>query len=174
MTKSNGVQLSDTKIMSTYQNGNLFGIGLLLIYPLVYSYYNKRKNRKMCNLSLVLFIVCIFLTLSRACWLGYALSIFIEIFLKSEKTIKSILKKFSMIRLFAGVMVLIFNYVPQIANRFFNTDLDDWISMNGRTEGLIVGIIECRYWLLPTALNIFMLIALGYSHKKFNRKEGLV
>ena len=39
---------------------------------------------------------------------------------------------------------------------------------------LIVGIIECGYWLPPAALNIFMLIAFGYANKKINRKEGLV
>lgn len=253
MTKANGTQLTETKIVSTYQNGNLFGVGLLLCYPLVYAYYQEHKNRKLTNISLILFIACLFLSLSRACWFGAVLFVFFEILLKNEKTLKSILKKIFMMMLFVAVMILIFTYVPQIANRFLNTDLEDWISMSGRTEGLIevfksvwksgsimglvfgpygisqysglayemfplsvfvqigivgvilmytifikvivglkknssiegairlaiiiwliVGIIECGYWLPPTSLNIFTLIALGYAHKKINRKEGLV
>ena len=148
---------------------------------------------------------------------------------------------------------LIFKYVPQIANRFLNTDLEDWISMSGRTEGLIevfqtvwesgnvlglifgpygiseysglayemfplslfvqlgiigvilmytifvkvifelrktdfiesairlsiiiwliVGIIECGYWLPPAALNMFTLIGLGYANRKIieNKKSN--
>ena len=143
-------------------------------------------------------------------------------------------------------LVLVFIYVPSVANRFFDTDASDWVSMSGRTEGLInvincilgtdnifllllailigpkgviplygvafemlptslfaqtgiigmiliyaffiytikelntkdyvsggvrssliiwliIGIIECGYWLPPTALNIFLLIGLAYG-----------
>ena len=62
MTKSNGTQLDEVKIVSTYQNGNLFGIGVLIIYPLVYNYYKKIKNKRLENLSLILFVLCTFLT----------------------------------------------------------------------------------------------------------------
>ena len=253
MHKANGTQVDEAKIVSTYQNGNLFGIGLLLIYPLVNKYYKDCKNRKLENFSLIIFVLCTFLTLSRACWLGIAVFLFVEILLKKEKTLKDILKKISIIIMALIAIFLIFKYVPQIANRFLNTDLEDWISMSGRTEGLIevfqtvwesgnvlglifgpygiseysglayemfplslfvqlgiigvilmytifvkvifelrktdfienairlsiiiwliVGIIECGYWLPPAALNIFMLIAFGYANKKINRKEGLV
>lgn len=250
MHKANGTQVDEAKIVSTYQNGNLFGIGLLLIYPLVNKYYKDCKNRKLENFSLIIFVLCTFLTLSRACWLGIAVFLFVEILLKKEKTLKDILKKISIIIMALIAIFLIFKYVPQIANRFLNTDLEDWISMSGRTEGLIevfqtvwesgnvlglifgpygiseysglayemfplslfvqlgiigvilmytifvkvifelrktdfiesairlsiiiwliVGIIECGYWLPPAALNMFTLIGLGYANRKIRRNE---
>ena len=251
MTKSNGTQLDEVKIVSTYQNGNLFGIGLLLIYPLVYKYYKENNKRKLTNISLGLFILCTFLTLSRACWLGIAVFIAVEIVFKKNRSLRDILKKILMIVLACTSIVLIFKYVPQISSRFLNTSLEDWISMSGRTEGvievfktvwdsgsivgliigpygvsqysglayemfplavfvqlgiigvilmytifvkstrglrkfdavegaiklalimwLIVGIIECGYWLPPAALNIFTLIGLGYANRKISRNEA--
>ena len=48
MKKANGTDQANAKIVSTYQNGNLFGINLIFIYPLVYYYYSK--NEKIRNL----------------------------------------------------------------------------------------------------------------------------
>ena len=253
MTKSNGTHLDEAKIVSTYQNGNLFGIGILLIYPLVYNYYKKIENKKLENISLLIFILCTFLTLSRACWLGIAVFLVIEVIFKKNRTVKDILKKILIIIVIIIAIVLTFKYVPQISSRFLDTSLEDWISMSGRTEGLIevfttvwasgsvmglmigpygisqysglayemfplsvfvqigiigvilmytifikvisvlrktdsiegairlaiiiwliVGVIECGYWLPPAALNIFTLIALGFANRKIRRKEGLV
>lgn len=250
MTKSNGNHLDEAKIVSTYQNGNLFGIGILLIYPLVYNYYKKIENKKLENISLLIFILCTFLTLSRACWLGIAVFLVIEVIFKKNRTVKDILKKILIIILIIIAIVLTFKYVPQISNRFFNTSLEGWISMSGRTEGLIevfttvwdsgsvmglmigpyginqysglayemfplstfvqlgvigvilmytvfiktvrilrksdvlegairlsliiwliVGIIECGYWLPPAALNLFTLIGLGYANREISRNE---
>ncbi len=248
MVKSNGTQLDEAKIISTYQNGNLFGIGILLIYPLVYNYYKKIKNKRLENISLILFILCTFLTLSRACWLGIALFLTLEVIFKKNKNLKDILKKILIIIMTLIAIFLTFKYVPQISNRFLNTSFEDWISMSGRTEGLIevfksvwdsgsilgliigpygvsqysglayemfplsvfvqlgligitliyavfikstrvlkksdtvegairlaliiwliVGIIECGYWLPPAALNMFTLIGLGYANRKIRR-----
>ena len=239
--KANGTSAESSKIVSTYQNGNLYGINTLLIYPFVYNYLKEKKS-KVLWLSLVLFIVCVFLSLSRACWLGIVLFIFIEIILNNEKTRISMLKKIFIVVLCLLSVIIIFKYVPSISNRFFNTKTEDWISMSGRTEGLIsvintvnqsnsilaillgpygisdysglayemfplaifvqvgiigiillylvfiqsitkmdkknciqkssrlsiliwliVGIIECAYWLPPVALNIFLVLALGYA-----------
>lgn len=246
MQKSNGTDKANSKMVSTYQNGNLFGINLIFIYPLVYNYYIKKEKIK--TFSLVLFIACAFLTLSRTCWLGSVLFIFLEIILEREKTQKAILRKILTIFLCIICLVLVFMYIPSIANRFFGTDKSDWISMSGRTEGLvtvlktvwssnsiiawfigpqgivkysglayemlplslfaqtgiigvillygffikaycsfskkdyiqkaiklsliiwlIIGCIECGYWLPPTALNIFMIIGLGFASQ--NIKE---
>lgn len=243
MHKSNGIVVESTKIVSTYQNGNLYGINTLLIYPIVYNYY-KNRNRKLLATSLILFVVCVFLSLSRACWLGIVLFIFMEIIMENQKTINSIFRKIFTIIMCFVVIFLVFKYVPSIAERFTNTDKDDWISMSGRTEGmqavvktvnesnsvwalligpygvseyeglayemfplsvfvqtgiiglvilygtfirvvavmnkynfiqksirraiiiwLIVGIIECGYWLPPTAINLFVMIGIGYASK---------
>lgn len=250
LEKSNGVDVASAKIVGTYQNGNLFGISLLLIFPLVYNYFIQKNKNIKSIISLILFIVTVFLTLSRACWLGIFLFIFIEILVKKAKTGKSILLKIFLIFGCIFGIIFIFKYMPSIANRFFDTEPSDWISMSGRTDGikdifysvgisnkflpylfgpqglipyyglayemlflslfaqsgffgiimlysvflgaihdfncksyiskairtaliiwLIVGLIECGYWLPPAALNIFLLIGLGYAEKHMERKE---
>ncbi len=250
MQKSNGLDTTNAKIVSTYQNGNLFGIGIILIYPIVYGYLKNRESNKLLIISIILFLVCVFLSLSRACWLGAVLFIFFGIILEKEKNKGSFMRKVVIMALCIISIFVVFNYVPSIANRFFNTDKSEWISMSGRTEGLlnvlnsitrsgtiigiiigpygvsyysglayemfplaifvqlgiigmifiygifikciidmksknyisksvklaleiwlIVGIIECGYWLPPTALNIFFIIGLGYASKRIERED---
>ena len=249
MVKSNGTVAESTKIVSTYQNGNLYGVNTLLIYLLIYNYLKNKKSKALMP-SLILFIVCVFLSLSRACWLGIILFIFMEILLENEKTMKSMYRKIFTVMMCLIMIILVFKYVPSIANRFFKTDMDDWVSMSGRTEGLqaviksvsesdtvigliigpygvsnysglayemfplsvfvqtgiigmimlyylffkavremnknnyiqkavrraviiwlIVGIIECGYWLPPAALNMFIIIGLGYSSKMIENRS---
>ena len=242
MQKSNGFDEENIKMVSTYQNGNLFGISMILIYPLVANYFkNKNLNNKYI-ISLILFIISVFICLSRSCWLGVFIYILFEIILKNNKTKKELISKITIILICFVAIILVFNYVPSISNRFTQTDAQDWISMSGRTEGLIsvtkslassnsalayifgpygiveysglayeilplslftktgfvgvfllyivfflalkelknknhiclavrtalliwliVGCIECGYWLPPAALNLFLLIGLGYS-----------
>lgn len=247
MQKSNGIDEANSKIVSTYQNGNLFGINLIFIYPLVYYYYSEKEKEKIKIFSLILFITCSFLTLSRTCWLGIVLFIFLGIIMEKEKNHKAILRKILTLFLCIICLFYVFMYIPSIANRFFDTDKSDWISMSGRTEGLItvietvwssnsiiawligpqgiiqyaglayemlplalfaqtgiigisllygffikayisldkgnyiqksvklsliiwliIGCIECGYWLPPTALNIFMILGLGFVSKNIN------
>lgn len=250
LQKANGTTVDSAKIVGTYQNGNLFGISLILIYPLVYYYLKQNNKKNTLIVSLLLFIVCVFLTLSRACWLGIVLFIIIEIILKKSKTIGAIISKIMIVSLCIAGIFFALNYMPSISERFFGTDAKDWISMSGRTQGiidvfnsindsnsivpyiigpqgiinysglayemlplslfaqsgiigvillyavflktikdikcnsyvskairvlliiwLIVGIIECGYWLPPAALNIFMLIGLGYSAKELEKEK---
>lgn len=51
------------KLISTYNNGNIFGICAIIMGPL----YLHLENRKLCRL---LFYVALFLTLSRTAWIG--------------------------------------------------------------------------------------------------------
>ena len=234
MQKSNGTDMANSKIVSTYQNGNLLGINLLLLYPMIYMLLKKDNKNKQLIIS--------FLTLSRTCWLGIVLFLFFGIMLENDKTKKSFKRKV-IILLFCFLSILfVFNYMPSVSNRLFNTHSSDWLKMSGRTEGLnnvirtvhdsnsvlayfigpegivsysglayemfplavfaqsgiigllliysvfiialkkikknnpiskgiklaliiwlIIGCIECGYWLPPTAMNIFILIALGCS-----------
>ncbi len=244
MLKSNGTDISTIKMVSTYQNGNLFGISMILIYPLVANYFKNKNRKNMYIISLILFIISVFICLSRACWLGIVLYILFEIVLKKNKTKKDLLAKLMILIMCVVAIILIFNYIPSIANRFLETDVKDWVSMSGRTEGLIlvmqslsksnsvlayiigpygianyygiayemlplsvfvmvgiiglfllypvffravkdlknvdyicsgirtaliiwlvVGCIECGYWLPPAALNLFLLIGIGYAQK---------
>lgn len=248
MKKSNGTDEANAKIVSTYQNGNLFGINLIFIYSLIYYYLKHEHKEKELIFSLILFIFCTFLTLSRTCWLGIVLFIFLEIIMKREKNKSSIIRKGIILFFCVISLFLVFNYMPSVTNRLLDTDKDGWISMSGRTEGLInvinciiengnpflvimsiligpkglisywgvafemfptslfaqtgimgmvliyafyiytiveldknkyisggirssliiwllIGIIECGYWLPPTALNIFLLVGLAFANQ---------
>lgn len=248
MQKANGMSEDNSKVVSTYQNGNLFGINLLLIYPLVFMLFKEKGKNRQLYISLILFIACAFLTLSRTCWLGIILFIFFAIVLENEKTKSSIIRKMVIIMLCLLSICFVFTYMPSVVNRFTNTNKEDWIGMSGRSEGiqtlaksissnnniftwilawfigpngivqysglafemlpaallaqtgiigiillysfyinirrylgkekwfekavslsiliwLIVGCIECGYWLPPTALNIFAIIGIATSLK---------
>lgn len=69
-----------TKIFATYQNGNLFGVNLLLIFPLVFELVYG-KSKKFGYIALALFITVAFLTASRAVWAGIVFYVLIRFFL---------------------------------------------------------------------------------------------
>ena len=52
-----------SKLISTYNNGNIFGVSILMLFPVFYS-YEKSK------IKLAIVIVALILTLSRTVWLG--------------------------------------------------------------------------------------------------------
>jgi hypothetical protein len=51
------------KLISTYNNGNIFGVCLLMLFPIFY----KKETSK---LKILIVIVALFLTLSRTVWIG--------------------------------------------------------------------------------------------------------
>ena len=234
-----------TKIISTFQNGNLYGVNTLLIYPIVYGYLKKENRSFLMYVSLALFVICVFLSLSRSCWLGIVLFMLFGIFLESEKNKNSLYRKAIIILMWLVLVEVSFKYFPSIAARFSSMDKSSIMSMSGRTEGLtevlnnfsqykyifiwfigsngfienvglayemtplallvqvgiigivlfygtlyqvwkrmnkkkwlqnavklsifiwtIVGCIEGAFWLPPTALNIFLILALGLVDQK--------
>lgn len=234
-----------TKIISTFQNGNLYGVNALLIYPIVYGYLKKENKSFLMYVSLALFVICVFLSLSRSCWLGIILFMLFGIFLESEKNKNSLYRKAIIILMCLVLVGVSFKYFPSIAARFSSMDKSSIMSMSGRTEGLtevlnnfsqykyifiwfigsngfienaglayemtplallvqvgiigivlfygtlyqvwkrmnkkkwlqnavklsifiwtIVGCIEGAFWLPPTALNIFLILALGLIDQK--------
>ena len=248
MAKANGTDINNAKIVSTYQNGNLFGISLLLIYPIVYNYFKNKKENGKIIISLLLFIITTFLTLSRACWLGIILFITFGVLMENDNTKEAWLRRIIIIILSCVAIAGVFKFLPSVANRFFGTT--NWVSMSGRTEGLIkvfetvfasnnifayilgpygmikysglayeilplsifvqtgivgiillysvffygirkmksknyiskaiklsfiiwliVGCIECGYWLPPAALNLFMMLGLGIKATDLNEME---
>lgn len=69
-----------TKIFSTYQNGNIFGVNLLMIFPLVFEIlYDRRKS--LGYLAMTIFIIVALLTASRAVWAGVLCYVLIRFFL---------------------------------------------------------------------------------------------
>lgn len=234
-----------TKIISTFQNGNLYGVNALLIYPIVYGYLKKENRSFLMYVSLALFVICVFLSLSRSCWLGIVLFMLFGIFLESEKNKNRLYRKAIIILMCLVLVGVSFKYFPSITTRFSSMDKSSIMSMSGRTEGLtevlnnfsqykyifiwfigsngfienvglayemtplallvqvgiigivlfyetlyqvwkrmnkkkwlqnavklsifiwtIVGCIEGAFWLPPTALNIFLILALGLVDQK--------
>lgn len=80
LTTKNNYYGTYTKIFSTYQNGNLFGVNLLLIFPLVFELV-YRKSRATSYLTLTLFIIVALLTASRAVWAGVVVYVLVRFFL---------------------------------------------------------------------------------------------
>ena len=219
-----------TKIISTFQNGNLYGVNALLIYPIVYGYLKKENRSFLMYVSLALFVICVFLSLSRSCWLGIVLFMLFGIFLESEKNKNSLYRKAIIILMCLVLVEVSFKYFPSISGRtegltevlnnfsqykyifiwfigsngfienvglayemtplallvqvgiigivlFYGTLYQVWKRMNKKKWlqnavklsifiWTIVGCIEGAFWLPPTALNIFLILALGLVDQK--------
>lgn len=137
LQKSNGVTEENAKIVSTYQNGNLLGVNLIIFFPVIYDYLLKNKKNKLAIISMVFFILTLFLTLSRACWLGIVLFLFFRIILDRENTKKKMVRKMILVLLGIASIVFILKNFPTVSNRILSMDFEDLISMSGRTEGAI-------------------------------------
>jgi hypothetical protein len=85
-----------SKLTSTYNNGNIYGVSLLMLMPL---YFFVEVN-KLCRIILLLSLV---LTLSRTVWLGILFYHFIKIF-DSNLTNKIVIS-FSIIGLLSAMFV---------------------------------------------------------------------
>lgn len=136
LRKNNGVS-EYSKIFSTYQNGNLLGVNLILIYPIVYEYLSINKKIKMRIISLIMFILVIFLTLSRSCWLGLVIFILSRIVLYKPRRIIECFNKILSIMLLLVGMIIMLKAFPSVLSRLTNTGLMGLISMSGRSEGFI-------------------------------------
>jgi drug/metabolite transporter (DMT)-like permease len=67
------------KLISTYNNGNIYGISLLMLYPL-YKLIEKKFYKKLIVASSLI------LTLSRTVWIGFLLTeFFYDFFIKKDK-----------------------------------------------------------------------------------------
>ena len=110
------------KLISTYGNGNLFGICIMFFYPLFLTYEPSILRRWTCRIALVL-------TLSRTIWIGLIIAEIIHLFIlpKIKKTISVAL-----------LLLMIFS-----ANRFMESfqDKNNFLldaSLGGRDEQLHV------------------------------------
>lgn len=141
LQKYNGVS-EDTKVFSTYQNGNLFGVSLILIFPIIFEYlHNKykddKKRRSIPYILLILFSVVILLTLSRSCWFGLGIYILFRFILTKVNSLKELLIKISMIPIGGTFIVYLLKRFPQITQRLQSTSLENLIGLGGRTDGLV-------------------------------------
>ncbi len=123
---------SGSKLFSTYQNGNVLGANLLLVFPVVYEVIRQRWRLA----ALVAFVSVAMLTLSRSAWFGVAVYISVRfVFTKSASA------GAAAARIFAGMALLIAGAVlvgafPQVTDRFFGSDAGSIASLSGRTPRL--------------------------------------
>lgn len=68
--KYNGVQegVTYSKTVSTYQNGNLLGVNILLFCPMI---YESIENKTWRNIYMLVFILFCILTGSKTCWVEF-------------------------------------------------------------------------------------------------------
>lgn len=250
--KSNGIDISSSKIVSTYQNGNLFGENMLIGFPIIYDYLITRRKKKLALISLITLTIIIMLTLSRTCYIGLILFYLFRIILTKENSKSIIVKRLLILTISVLGVYLTIRYIPAVSNRILNVDKSTFLNGSGRTSGgieflksvfedgnlitnlfigaygfienkglayemtqlsifklggligliiwcipfyyycknkkkdnivensfrisiicwFLFGIIEGGYWLPPTVLNLFMIMALGDSYKRIKRKEN--
>ena len=139
MKKSNGTTEETLKMVSTYQNGNLYGIGLLIMYPMLFNYYCMEKNTKKKIISLVLFMVSIFICLSRAAWFGLAIFMLMVILNGKNKNYKALIGKIVLLIVACALVSIVTSKIPSVYNRLRESNsIEKVSSMAGRTEGMIV------------------------------------
>lgn len=90
------------KLISTYNNGNIFGVCMLLLFPIFH-----KKNQSKIKLAVV--ILALLLTLSRTVWLGL---LFYFILIYRDKI-------FKLIKIYAFLGFIFFIFATLLMNRYF-------------------------------------------------------
>lgn len=134
LQKSNGY-LDSSKIISTYQNGNLFGVNLLMFMPISWFYANKQKSLKLYKyVFLLLFTLIGFLTLSRTVWIGVILFL-VFVYLKMKTRTKTQLIVKILLPICGAVALVILSLKVDSLNarlgQFFSSDI---LKLGGRSE----------------------------------------
>lgn len=137
LTKSNGITVESAKIVSTYQNGNMFGVNLILFFPIIFEDLLKNKQKNKAVIALVLFIITELLTLSRTCWVGVVIFVIFRFIFKENKNIKAILMKMTSLVILIFVFYIVLQKVPSVSSRLLNTDFETFTKASGRTEGAV-------------------------------------
>lgn len=143
------------KLISTYNNGNIYGLCLLMFYPL-YMLLEKNKFKKI-----ILFFSLI-LTLSRTIWIGLIISEFFYRFFVSKQKISSFFKYiFSFLIIFLSIVV-IFKKLDYPITWFFNDVFEkrfnsDYLNIKLISSKPFVAIDEMLYL---SILNIFGIMGL--------------
>lgn len=128
LQKDNG-QGDASKMISTYQNGNIFGVNLLLIFPLVFETSKKDRTK---FIYIALFLIVGMLTLSRSVWLGIGIYLLFRFILNSDLKLKAIFIRILLVISLIIAVPYAFNNVPQLQARLMQTTSDNISSMSGR------------------------------------------
>ncbi|WP_395243857.1 O-antigen ligase family protein [Agromyces sp. MMS24-K17] len=130
LDKNNAVG-SSVKLFSTYQNGNLLGVNLILLFPIAFMVARRSKL-----LLLLSFTIVAFLTLSRGVWLGILVT-FVIMLLRRARTVRDVLARYSLMLAVLLTVPILFVVAPQVLDRFVQTDFDDWLAATGRTQSAL-------------------------------------
>lgn len=90
------------KLISTYNNGNIFGVCMLLLFPI----FHKQNQSKI---KLAVVILALLLTLSRTVWLGL---LFYFILIYRDKI-------FKLVKIYAFLGFIFFIFATFLMNRYF-------------------------------------------------------
>jgi len=147
------------KLISTYQNGIIYGVSLLILMPLYNLVETSGWKRILVKLALIL-------TLTRTVWIGLVLSHVIEYFFQKKCTPK----RFFFFCVQTGAGIAIFTWILLRLNFNFSFLFDS--SLGGRIEQLetlgrftlfgnkpLSGILEILYLGILDLFGIFGLIA---------------
>lgn len=177
--KYNGVQegIDYSKTVSTYQNGNLLGVNILLFCPLIYECI---KNKGVRRLYLLVFSLFCILTGSKTCWVGIVIYLFIKLVpVINRKWAESRKVQFTclLVALIPVIVIVFLNMFPQIGVRFEESftlkNVDDLSgrsdSMNQlidyfftKTEWLLTGPYGLtRYWGSSYEMAYFCILMIG-------------
>lgn len=152
--KYNGVQegVSYSKTVSTYQNGNLLGVNILLFGPMI---YESIKNKAGRNIFLLVFVLFCILTGSKTCWVGIVLYLLIKgVVILNRKWTEGRKVQFAclIIAVIPVIAAIFLNMFPQIVERFQESfTLKNINDLSGRSESmnrLINYFINKTEWLL--------------------------
>lgn len=150
-----------SKMVSTYQNGNLLGINLLLLYPLTFYSIKSAKARYF---SLILFVISVLLAGSRtmyvSCLLFLCIFIFYNIAHNKKFSRKSMLNMLVIIIAFVIVFAFVFNKLNNYFIVRILTIFDSEILASG--TGRIPGALKYFNW-AANEKNILIFVFGGYG-----------
>ena len=137
--KTNQIGNGNSKIVSTYQNGNTFGINLLLLFPIIYNLkWNKLINKYA---AFILLLISILICGSRTALFGCIFYLFI-LTIKSFKKKQIYVKKLIFLPIFIFLVTFTIIKYRNLANVYIQRVVNafDWnfiVSASGRTSALM-------------------------------------
>ena len=138
LEKSNAVG-SASKMVSTYQNGNLFGVTIILLFPIGLS---SEKNIFVKVIFWALFVLSVLLAGSRTVYLGLAILV---VYYVVRGVMHMRVKIGTLVAMSAGAIAVVFaacfvvtRFVPDMFHRIMSLfDIDTMLQGAGRTNGAV-------------------------------------
>jgi hypothetical protein len=109
------------KLVSTYNNGNIYGICMLMILP-IYQYIEKRISRKF------IIKLALLLTLSRTVWIGLIINELFEILFQTNNRLIKNIKLIGFSMCFTGIIIFIAEKTNLSSSFFLDISLGNRIN----------------------------------------------